>query len=110
MAQGRMKEPKVKPTLSSVPVGSKDDTTQSMWQFRSDEMTFKRYSDHKRVSARLVETKAGRKLMRVVEPESENIVCPGCQTTLSVCFPEAGNISYLSPVDFHARYKPVDRE
>lgn len=71
---------------------------------------YKRYSDGKKVEARIVYLEYKPPLMEVRESDSEDMCCPACKTMLSrgngVDFPNC----FLPPEVFHERHKPIDSD
>lgn len=67
---------------------------------------YKRYSDSKEVSARLVE-KEGKKMMEVHEKVMGPFCCPKCGEVLSQADTNGFPDTYLEPPIFHDRHKPI---
>jgi hypothetical protein len=86
-------------------MGTEEFILQSMYGL-SPWMPYKRYSDGKQVSARLVGM-GTKKMMQVREKMMGDFCCPKCGELLSQHdtgeFPD----TYLEPPIFHDRHKPI---
>jgi len=74
---------------------------------RSDWATYKRYSDNTKVEARLVAI-GEEKYMQVKESRGDKLICPHCNTLLSLFGGKQVGPLYLDPVAFHERHRPVN--
>jgi hypothetical protein len=68
---------------------------------------YKRYSDNRRVKARLIE-RDGKKLIEINEPRMETFSCPFCGEMLTQADTGSFPNFFLEPPIFHQKHKPVD--
>ncbi len=80
----------------------------STFKYLSESKEYYRYSDHATVTARLVEID-GKKLMQIRTKPSGTSTCPGCGLLLSARV-DRNVPTYLEPVTFHARHRPMKEE
>ncbi len=81
---------------------STSDQSPSPWKH------YKRYSDGKKVEARLKFTFQEGVLMEVKESSGYDRTCPGCSLLLSKGNGDEMPNSFLPPDVFHSRHKPLD--
>lgn len=69
-------------------------------------LRYRRYSDNREVSGRLVE-RGGKRFIEVKEHLVENFRCPKCNELLTQGDTKAFPNFFLEPPIFHERHKPV---
>jgi hypothetical protein len=70
---------------------------------------YKRYSDGKKVEARLF-PELHRRLMEVLESRGEDFCCPECKALISKGNGQEFPYAYLTPEVFHERHRPIDTD
>ena len=80
-------------------------TQSTLGQSPSPWKHYKRYSDNKKVEARLTPQ---RHLMEVKESSGHDRTCPGCSLLLSKGNGDEMPNSFLPPDVFHERHRPLD--
>ena len=72
-------------------------------------LTFKRKSDGNKVEARLVTLQSGKKMMQIKEVRTCDLLCPSCQTILTMGNAQLIPNFLLEVTTFHERHTEYGR-